>query len=142
MKRVAVLLLLLCMGQAHASQNGQTASGGSKWKAECSSCHLAYPPQLLASENWQQLMSRMDQHFGTNAVLDARDNKEILSYLKSNSGSEARYRSASLRISDTPWFRRKHRNVSDKEWVHPDVKSRSNCTACHVDPAARLGMGN
>jgi hypothetical protein len=140
MKRITILLLILFMSQAHAGGGGHAVPVNDKWKLECSSCHLAYPPQLLTEGDWQQLMGRLDKHFGVNAVLDAGDNKEILEFLKRHSGSDERHHAASLRISDTIWFRQKHRNVSDREWAHPDVKSRSNCTACHTDPAGRLGL--
>jgi hypothetical protein len=30
---------------------------------------------------------------------------------------------------------REHRKVPDWEWRHRDVRTRANCTACHVDAA-------
>jgi nitrate/TMAO reductase-like tetraheme cytochrome c subunit len=118
------------MSQAFA-ESGKPNSGYTKWKAECSSCHVAYPPKMLNEENWQQLMSSLDKHFDSNAVLDARDRKAILEFLQRNAGSGDLYASASLRISDTPWFKREHRVISPNEWKLPQVKTRSNCGACH-----------
>jgi nitrate/TMAO reductase-like tetraheme cytochrome c subunit len=119
------------MNQAFAESGKQPNSGYTKWKAECSSCHVAYPPKMLSGENWQQLMGGLQKHFDTNAELAAKDAKAILEFLERNSGSGDLYASASLRISDTPWFKREHRVISANEWALPEVKSRSNCSACH-----------
>ena len=138
MKRVALLLLGFLINPAYADSVSLPGHNLGKWKEECGSCHVAYPPQMLTSENWQSLMGSLDKHFGANAVLDARDNKTILGFLERNAGSGERYSAASLRISDTPWFMREHRVISAKEWNHPEVKSRSNCSACH----GTLVLGN
>jgi nitrate/TMAO reductase-like tetraheme cytochrome c subunit len=131
MKRLVVLLLVLGMNQAYAGSNQQPVSNNAKWKEECGSCHVAYPPQLMSAENWERLMGSLNKHFGANAVLDPNENKRILGFLERNAGSGDRYSSASLRISDTPWFKREHHVIAPKEWTNQDVKSRSNCTACH-----------
>src|SRR5512146_300086 len=131
MKRIALLLLAIGINQAHADTVKLSAPNHAKWKEECGSCHVAYPPQLLSAANWQSLMSGLDKHFGTNAVLDTGDNRKILEFLENHAGSGKRYSAASLRISDTPWFMREHRGISPREWSHPEVKSRSNCSACH-----------
>ena len=104
-----------------------------KWKEECGSCHIAYPPQLLTAENWQRLMSGLNKHFGTNAMLDAKDNKDILDFMQRNAGNGNMHSASSLRIGDTSWFMREHHEVSSNTWSNPLVKSRSNCTACHVN---------
>jgi hypothetical protein len=43
-----------------------------------------------------------------------------------------------LRISDTPWFKHEHHVINAKEWTNPEVKSRSNCSACH----GKVVLGN
>lgn len=131
MKRVAVLLFfVLGMNLAHADSKLEAAEHA-KWQEECGSCHVAYPPQLLNAEGWQRLMQNLNKHFGANAVLDSKDNKKILDFLLRNAGSGNRYSSASLRISETPWFKREHRSISPAEWTNPKVNSKSNCSACH-----------
>lgn len=104
-----------------------------KWKEECGSCHIAYPPQLLTANNWQKVMAGLDKHFGANATLDAADNKDILNFLQQYAGSGDKHSASSLRISDTPWFKREHREVSNSAWSNLAVKSRANCTACHIN---------
>ena len=131
MKLIAVFLLMLVTNLAHADGGRLSAPNNAKWKEECGSCHVAYPPQLLTAQNWQRLMGSLDKHFGSNAALDTKDNKEILGFLKRNAGNGEDSSAASLRISDTPWFRHEHRGISAKEWIHPEVGSRSNCSACH-----------
>ncbi len=138
MKRVAVLLLALGMNLAHAEGGRLAVPDNAKWKEECSSCHIAYPPKLLTADNWKKMMGGLDKHFGANAELDAKDNKEILDFLVRNAGSGDRHSAASLRITDTSWFKREHREVSPREWVHPEVKSRSNCSACHQNVARNI----
>ncbi len=138
MKLVAVLLLVFGMNLAHAEGGRLSAPNNPKWKEECGSCHDAYPPQLLSAENWQRLMGSLDKHFGANAVLDANDNKKILAFLEHNAGSGERYSAASLRISETPWFKHEHHVINEKEWINPEVKSRSHCSACH----GKVVLGN
>jgi cytochrome c553 len=123
---------------AHAEAGRLMAPNNAKWKEECGSCHVPYPPRLLSADNWQQLMGGLKKHFGANAELVASDNKKILSFLESNAGSGKQYSSVSLRISDTPWFRHEHHVISEKEWINPEVKSRSNCSACH----GKVVLGN
>jgi hypothetical protein len=131
MKRFMVLLLVLCANQAYAGSSQPGTAGYDKWKKECSSCHVAFPPQMLSSENWQELMGKLNNHFNSNAALEARDNRQISEFLQRFGGSGPKYTSASLRISETPWFKREHRIISEGEWKLPEVKTRSNCTACH-----------
>jgi hypothetical protein len=138
MKRVAVLFLALGMNLAHANGGKLPVADNTKWKEECGSCHVAYPPKYLTADNWQLLMGGLNKHFGANAVLDTNENKRILGFLKRHAGSGERYSATSLRISDTPWFRGEHRSISPKEWTNPDVKSRSNCSACH----GKVVLGN
>jgi len=102
------------------------------YRAECGSCHLAYPPQLLSAASWKKLIGGLDQHFGTNATVDAKAHAEINAYLTRAAGPENRFGTAALKISQTPWFRREHDEVSVALWTKPAVKSAANCSACHL----------
>lgn len=133
MKLLTALILVLGSSLAYADSGKLSVPDNPKWKAECGSCHIAYPPQLLTKGDWQQMMGGLDKHFGANAALDVRDSQEILDFLQRYAGSGGKYSTPSMRISDTPWFTREHREVSKNAWSDPAVKSRSNCTACHVD---------
>ncbi|MBU1215402.1 MAG: diheme cytochrome c [Gammaproteobacteria bacterium] len=132
MKRIIVSLALLAAAQLAYADGGKMKSPpNALWQEECGSCHSAFPPRLLTEENWIKLMSGLDKHFGDNAELNVQDRQAIEDYLTRYAGSGARHSAASLRITETPWFVREHRSISPKEWVHPQVKSRANCTACH-----------
>lgn len=131
LKLFAALALIFGSTLAHADRI--STPDNPKWKAECGSCHIAFPPQLLTKTEWQQMMTGLDKHFGANASLDSKDAQEILDFLQRYAGSGSKYSATSMRISDTPWFTREHREVSQKAWSNPAVKSRANCTACHVN---------
>lgn len=133
MKWLILLALVFDTGMAYAEGGKMSVPNQPKWKEECSSCHIAYPPQLLTGADWQRLMGGLDNHFGENAVLDPKVNKEILDFLKRYAGVGAKHSASSLRISDTAWFTREHDEVSSKAWTDPAVKSRANCTACHIN---------
>jgi diheme cytochrome c len=105
-----------------------------RWKTECGSCHIAYPPQLLPAQAWHRMMSQLDKHFGTDASLDPAAAAEIGAYLERYSGSTRRAPPApgSLRITETAWFIHEHREVPPAAWKHPAVKGAANCAACHT----------
>ena len=132
-KFFTVGFLVLGSTMAHADGAGIAALNNAKWKEECGSCHIAYPPQLLTRNAWQQMMAGLDQHFGANAALDAADNKAILDFLQRHAGSGSKYSASSLRIGDTSWFKREHHDVADSAWADPAIKSRANCSACHIN---------
>jgi len=132
MKTFIAILLIALSSSALADGHKLAVPGNPKWQAECGSCHMAYPPQLLTAENWRQMMQGLDRHFGANATLDAKENAEILAFLEPYAARDQKYSASTQRISDTAWFQRKHREVSNSVWSHAKVKSRANCTACHV----------
>jgi hypothetical protein len=133
---------------ATAAQTGKPPWQGDPaalWKAECSSCHMAYPPGLLPERSWRKMMAELDKHFGQNAGLDAATTKAILDYLVENSAERGTNRrsarflkgipaaAAPLRISENSYFLREHREVSPDDWKLPKVGSPANCNACHSD---------
>jgi hypothetical protein len=132
-KRIMLLVLALASNWACAHGVKLSVPDHPKWKKECGSCHVAYPPQFLTAGNWQQLMNGLDKHFGENALLDSQDKKDISDFLTRYAATGAKHSAPSLRIGDTAWFRREHHEVSAKAWSSPAIRSRANCTACHVN---------
>ena len=131
-----------------AAQTGKPpakADGASMWKAECASCHMAYPPGLLPERSWRKLMAELDKHFGQDASVDAATTKAILGYLAQNSAARGRSRRSArflgtvpaaatpLRITENAFFVREHREVSPDTWKLPKVGGQANCNACHSD---------
>jgi len=136
MKRLALLLTLAGgAGLAMADKDEHRYNiSNPTYKAECASCHIAYPPGLLPARSWRALMAGLDKHFGTDASLDAPTAARITAFLEQNAGRD-RSGSATpvLRITETRWFVREHDEVPARTWNSPKVKSAANCTACHVD---------
>ena len=132
MKWIAALVLVVIAGVARADGDRLVIPPNAEWQEECSSCHVAYPPQLLDKKGWRKLMSGLDKHFGVDASVDSAEHDEILGFLQRHAGNGSRHASRTQRISDTAWFIHEHREVSAHIWAKPAVKSRSNCTACHI----------
>lgn len=113
------------------------------FRAECGSCHMAYPPGLLPSYSWEKMMNSLDKHFGEDASLDEKTRIEVTDYLVKNSsdrGSNRRGRKilesmqgqgALLRISETEYFKRKHRKIGENIYKRKAIGLKSNCLACH-----------
>lgn len=113
------------------------------YKEECGGCHFAYQPELLPSASWMKILSNLDDHFGESIELDEDSKRVISDYLKSNS---AEYSSAKravkimrslgnqvpLRITDVPYIREKHHEISPNVLNRESIGSLSNCVACHT----------
>jgi hypothetical protein len=113
------------------------------YKEECGGCHFAYQPELLPSASWMKILRNLDDHFGESIELDEDSKRVISDYLKSNS---AEYSSAKravkimrslgnqvpLRITDVPYIREKHHEISPNVLKRESIGSLSNCIACHT----------
>jgi hypothetical protein len=106
------------------------------FQAECASCHIAFPPQLLAAQDWRRVMAALDKHYGDNASLDDKTRRSIEDFLVRYAGPAGKVgagRTADLpRLTQTTWFQREHREVAKTDWTHAKVKTPANCTACHT----------
>lgn len=104
------------------------------YQTECASCHIAYPPGMLARQSWRNLMKGLDAHYGADASLDAATIKEISVWLEDNSGTYKRVDPSPPddRITRSAWFVRKHRKIHDEVWLRPSINSAANCAACHT----------
>ena len=124
---------------------GQTLPDNTVWRAECGSCHLAYHPTLLPARSWVRLMQEQDTHFGDPLGLDATTTAEILAFLQKYSAdtelTEPAYKikqsippnMTPVRITETSYWIKKHREIPDSAWRHPKIGSKANCSACHLD---------
>ncbi|MFC3625750.1 cytochrome C [Vogesella amnigena] len=139
---------LALIGLAHADDD-EHGSGGKRpkqlaisakapavWKTECSSCHMAYPPCLLPPAAWQQHMDTLKNHYGSNATLDAGDEKTIRDFLRvasaANKQPVVRAKAGEPpRITTTAWFINKHDEVRADVWRRKSIGSAANCQACH-----------
>jgi hypothetical protein len=135
----SVVLLGGMMSVAHADDDDdegghKSVVSNAKWQAECGSCHVAFPPRLLPAESWRAVMSGLDKHFGSDASLEAPDATEIGAFLEKHASKRKHESTATplLRITETRWFKREHREVAESVWNNPKVKSPANCAACHI----------
>jgi hypothetical protein len=127
---IAALVLL-----AHEAMagDGSFSVTNDRWKAECGSCHVAYPPQFLPAPAWRRIMAGLNRHFGTDASLDAGATGEIGAFLERFARPDGREPgNDSPRITETSWFLHEHDEVRAAVWRNPEVKSPANCGACHT----------
>jgi hypothetical protein len=135
----ALLAFTVLLSSGHAAHADDDLHGPRlplppKYRQECASCHVAYPPGMLPAESWQRLINNLPRHFGTDASLDAASLKELSAWLNANAGTYKRIREAPPqdRITTSPWFTREHDEVLAAAWKRPAVKSPANCSACHA----------
>lgn len=118
------------------------------WREACGDCHLAFHPSLLPARSWRLIMAGQAQHFGTDLAIDASTAATVLNFLvrhaADNGDTEAAFKInrsipsgvTPLRITDTPYWMAKHRDIRELDWQRPEVTSKSNCAACHQDAVA------
>jgi hypothetical protein len=113
------------------------------YKETCGACHFSYQPQLLPSDSWVKILSGLDDHFGETVDIDPNTKKAIGDYLlangaESSSAKRARKIVRSLggntppRITEIPYIREKHHEISQNVFSRPSIGSFSNCVACHT----------
>jgi hypothetical protein len=131
---------LLALGlAAQADERGPRLPLLPKYQQECAACHIAYPPGMLPATSWQHVMNTLDQHYGSDASLDAASVREIGTWLQTHAGTYKRVSEAPPqdRITQSAWFLRKHnaREVAPEVWKRAAVGSAANCAACHTQAA-------
>lgn len=113
---------------------------------ECASCHFAYQPGLLSEKSWDLVMNNLAEHFGTDASLEKEDFNTIYKYIIENSANKAMYYKRSAKIANSlantnqninaitkvPYFIKEHREIPKRLINQEEVKSLSNCIACHT----------
>ncbi len=114
------------------------------YKAECATCHMLYPPGLLPSRSWKNMMDGLKDHFGENATVDTATKQHLTEFLTSNAADRSTLRrsqrisgsiSASdspLRFTETQYFKRQHHEIGAKVWQRKSIGSMANCAACHA----------
>lgn len=115
--------------------------------SECASCHILYPPNILPQRSWVAMMSDLENHFGDDASLTEEDNQEILTYLVNNSAENStkevsvkilkyaqKYQDKEiLAFSQTGFWENTHLSIPENIFRQDNIKSKSNCKACHID---------
>lgn len=118
------------------------------WREECGACHLAFHPSLLPARSWKVIMQEQAAHFEEDLFLQQDTVKKIELFLVENAAEQGLTEAAwkinrsipiteiPLRITETPYWIKKHQEISDALWAHPKVKGKANCAACHLDAEA------
>lgn len=112
---------------------------------ECGGCHTAYAPGLLPARSWQKIMGNLEDHFGDDASLEEPSKLAILRGLVEGGADNAQPSDlmrrvnraiapsvTPLRITETPFFRHMHDEVSASVWKRKSIGSKANCGACHA----------
>ena len=127
---------------------GRTLADDPLWRDECGSCHLAFHPNLLPARSWERLLNEQGTHFGADLSLAAPTIAVLRNFLVSNAAEKSHTEAAfkilrslkpeatPLRITETPYWVSKHKEVAAADWRLPLVKNKANCAACHVDAEA------
>ncbi len=113
------------------------------YKQVCGACHFAYLPELLPSGSWRLILDNHGQYFGTDTGIDMNTKDAILQYLIGNAAEQSRAKRSKkimksirgnlpTRITDIPYIREKHDEVSSDVFNRKSVGSFSNCVACHT----------
>lgn len=137
-----VLPFLLAALTLPARADNYNVPKNAAFTEECTSCHMAFPPQMLHADSWRAMMGGLSKHFGTDASLDEKRRTAITDFLVAQSGGRKTgdTRDAQgkplLRITETARFERKHREIAAATWRRASIKSPANCTACHAQAAA------
>lgn len=137
---------LLLVSLALTAMFSQDLTQKELYNKECATCHMGFQPQFLPKRSWDKLMDNLSNHFDTDASLSKDSLNKIKAYLEENSsdskslhGEAAEFAqsikkdSTPIRISEIPKFQREHKEVTTKMIEQKEVKSISNCIACHKD---------
>ena len=132
---LAAGLGLAALSAAHADSGRMLPRDmPASYTQECAACHTAYPPAMLPARSWQRIMTGLDQHYGTDASLDATTVRQLSAWLQAHAGTYKRVAEEPPedRITRSAWFERKHRQIEPATWKLPSVNSAANCAACHA----------
>ncbi|MBF0133449.1 MAG: cytochrome b/b6 domain-containing protein [Magnetococcales bacterium] len=114
------------------------------WEVACGECHLPFSPSLLPSRSWEALLAGEEDHFGDILALKPETKEALRQSFTGHSAedepTEAAYQinhsvqknQTPQRISDTPYWRKKHRNIDVETWKNKDM-GKARCDGCHAD---------
>lgn len=134
--------------QLYQPFRGPALPDNSLWREECGACHLAFHPSLLPARSWKLMMQEQASHFEEDLYLEQDTVKEIETFLVENAAEQGLTEAAwkinrsipktetLLRITETPYWIKKHQDISDVVWKHPKVNGKVDCAGCHLDAEA------
>lgn len=128
--------------ESHNGEKKLNPIDNATYADQCGSCHFAYQPELLPAASWQKILNGTDDHFGEAVPLDGDAKTKIINYLISNAADTSSAKlsarimrclkgSAPVRITDIPYIRKEHHEITPEVVQRKSVGSLSNCIACH-----------
>ena len=89
-------------------------------------------------------MNDLENHFGDDASIDDKTNKEILAFLVKNSAETSTMEASwnflnsinnkdIIAISKTNFWKERHKEIPKNLFKNNQIKSEANCKACHSD---------
>ncbi len=118
------------------------------YASECGDCHTPYHPALLPPESWKAILANLEDHFGEDASLDVDTLAAIRTWLIGEAERQWDVKPAHelrlangkppLRMTDTPFWKRKHRGIPASVFTSSAVGGKVNCAACHRDAETGL----
>lgn len=132
--RVLILGYLIFGSALALAWDKETGIINPTYQAECAACHVAFQPAFLSANSWRAVMGGLDRHFGFDVTLSETERKGIEYFLVTHAGVRKTDQNGKpqLRVTETRWFVREHLDhLPAGAWQHVDVKSATNCVACH-----------
>ena len=93
-------------------------------------------------------MQKQASHFKEDLYLEQDTIKEIETFMVENAAEQGLTEAAwkinrsipktevLLRVTEAPYWVRKHQEISDRVWKNPKVNGEFDCAACHIDAEA------
>lgn len=115
------------------------------WREECGECHFAFHPTLLPERSWRRIFAEQHEHFGEDLDLDDDTLMELLAFHIKYSSESGLIEPARkilyytptneipTQVTETHYWKIKHKDIDPKYWKHEKVRTKANCSACHLD---------
>jgi len=139
---IATVLFIGLQSNALPTDSWRAIKLPTVYGSECGDCHDPYHPSLQTKEAWQVIMETLSDHYGEDASLDEQTVAVISEFLQSNdalsfdtevSHKIGRTESPSYRMTDTDYWKKKHKDIDQTVFKYPSVGSKVNCKGCHMD---------
>jgi hypothetical protein len=105
--------------------------GKEKYLANCSTCHLPIPAEVLPTETWRKILQKPQQHYGQSLPsIEGLSQKLIWSYLSTFSRPLLPNEAMPFLVEDARFFKALHPAVS-----LPKPTTAQTCLVCHPKAA-------
>ena len=124
---------------------GPVLPDNASWRDNCGECHFTFHPSLLPARSWQKIFDTQHKHFEEDLDLDEDTKLKLLLFHLANAAEKGLTEFARkiiyytpsdrtpLRITETVYWKKKHKDIDEIYWKHDKVKFKGNCDACHLD---------